>query len=155
MSDPNAKRRTLTNRQQQLVYLLVEANRLLTSALFPGRIDQIAVTAESRMLRLCIRYDDCEATDSHFHTWTATQLASPETVATAALNHFLLMRNAYTATDAFGEHIYDGAPEGTEFDPISQVASARLPETEGLCPVYLEEVEEEEIAHQRPKVGLH
>ena len=131
--------RTLTQREEHLAHLLVEANRELAKHLFPGRVSQLSTTAECRMVRICISYDDAEDHNNHFHAFTAAVFASPETIAAAAYNHFLLCRNSFTATDSFGEDIAEAMTEGIEYMPADQTASVRHPNTRGMCPVYVED----------------
>lgn len=134
-----AETRTLTQREEHLAHLLVEANRALAKHLFPGRISQLSTTAECRMVRLCISYDDAEDHQNHFHAFTAAVFATPETIAAAAYNHFLLCRNSFTATDSFGEDIADAMTDGIEYMPADQTASVRHQHTRGMCPVYVED----------------
>lgn len=133
----------ITARQQQLLYLLTEANRYLQGTLFPGMAYAAAILEDSRVLEVSIRYEDAR----HYSVYVPLIYAHPLQIAAAATLHYLLCRNPATAlddeTDEGARHIIcddavytrvrlpgvpDGDDEGNDLpaEPAQAVNKARL-----------------------------
>lgn len=130
----------LTPKQQQLFWLLTEANRHLQGSFFPGVAYAAAILEDSRVLEVSIRYEDAR----HYCVYVRLIYAQPIQIAAAATLHYLLSRNPATAfDDEAAEHIIcddavytrvrlpcvpDGDDEGNDLpaEPAQAVNKARM-----------------------------
>ncbi|KAB2922699.1 MAG: hypothetical protein F9K30_12045 [Dechloromonas sp.] len=133
----------LTPRQQQLLYILTEANRFLQGAFFPGVVYAAAIFDDSRVLQVSIRYEDAK----HYLIYVPMAFAQPVQIAAAATLHYLMERNPATAFDDAAQEIeinvisddtvytrvrLPGIPDGDEdgndipIEPAQAINKARL-----------------------------